>query len=125
MNGQDIEKELEYFISEKGSFLVLSLMGPLTKNSKGTLDKCKSEVLQSQTKNVIISLHDVPYTDPGAVPPLVQLQMAIRQKPAQLRVCFVRPDLQKFLLEKAAIRNEEITSNLQAALHSLGALRKK
>ena len=114
--------ELEYFLSEKGTFLVVSFNGSITKSTVPALEKCQGDVLNSQAQSVVLNLHDVTKVDLSGIPPFALLQHAIRKKPAKLRLCFIKADFAKLLLDRVAIRREEVTANLKDALESLKKL---
>jgi anti-anti-sigma regulatory factor len=48
----------------------------------------------------------------------VRLQKAIREMPAELRVCGLHPEFKKLLEEKGLLRHSELSNNLQDALKS-------
>ena len=111
-------EDLQYFISEKDSFLVVSFVGPISRETIPVLEKCKAEIAQSAAKKIVINFRDV--TDVGlhGIGPLIQLQKVCRDK-GGYRICSVRPDLKKFLDEKGAIRGDELVPNLREALLAL------
>jgi anti-anti-sigma regulatory factor len=118
MNTTGETPKLEYFISEKQSFLVISLLGTVTKATIPAIDRCRDEALKSKASNVVISLHDVNTVEISGVPALIRLQKAMRDKPAELRLAFLKPSTAKSLLEAGAVRPDELADNLLAALQS-------
>jgi hypothetical protein len=108
---------LEYFISRKEDFLVVSLRGTLTKATIPTLDECQAQVAQSGARHVVISMHDVETLEIGGVPGLIRLQKAIRDR-AQLRLCFLRAEHGAMLADAGAIRPAEVVDTLVNALQS-------
>ncbi len=119
MSAEAIPEKLEYFISEKGPFLVVSLNGTIAKNTTPVLDECREKITQANTKKVILSLHDVSRIDLNGLPALAQLQQAVRSKPATLRLCFIKKDVAQTLFDKAIVRKDEVTMDLKEALESL------
>lgn len=116
---EDKSNDLEFFLAEKGPFLVVSFIGLISKSTAAVMEKCRVDTLNTQAQSVVLSLHDVTDIELTGIPPFVQFQQAIRKKPAELCLCFIRPDLIKFLLNRGAVREEEITANLKVALESL------
>src|SRR5689334_11659007 len=98
---------LEFFISEKQDFLVVALLGTINKANAPLIEKCQLEVLTHSASYVVLSLHDVTQLDTGGIPALVRFQKAIRDKPAELRICFVKPEFHKILNGAGAIRPNE------------------
>ncbi len=111
-------QSLEYFVSEKQAFLVVSFLGSMTKLTSRVLEKCQSEILQSEAKRFVLSFHDVTQLEPSAIPFLVRMQKALRDKGAEIRVCFLKPEFKKLLIEAAAVRTPEVMANLIEALQS-------
>jgi anti-anti-sigma regulatory factor len=112
---------LEYFLSEKTPFLVVSFVGVMSKSESDVIEQCQVEIEKRGGKLVAISLHDVKKIDAIAYPPLVKLQKSIRDRGGFVRVCFVRPELRRVLAERAVIRDHEISPNLLEALEALQA----
>ncbi len=112
-------KSLEFFISEKAQFIVISLSGPLDQTADETLARCQAEALAYSGSLFVLNMRAVEQIDSRAIPPLVRLQKALREKPGILRVCFLSKELKDRLLEKAALREAEVTADLMDALSSL------
>lgn len=112
------EKTLEYFISEKSPFAVVTFVGEMAKATLDVLESCHKDLEKNTATLYVIVLRDVSGVDLNAVSPLVRLQKLLRDKGA-LVVCSIRPEIKQFLLEKAAIREGEIESNLTDALTRL------
>ena len=109
---------LEYFISEKGPIAVVIFIGELTKATLDVIEECQKDLEGRKTALHIIVFRDVLAVDLNAVAPLIRLQKLLRGKGA-LRVCSIKPELGRFLLEKAVIRDGECANNLNEALASL------
>jgi anti-anti-sigma regulatory factor len=114
------EPKLEYFISQRGEFLVASLIGVITKSTSDVLLSCARQIAEAGKRCVVIVFHDVRQIEVGGIPVMVKLQMAARDGDRELRVCFIRPDLQRQLIDAGAIRQNEITESLVEALQSFG-----
>lgn len=110
---------LSYFLAQKSPFLVVSLIGELTEAAKPQLERCFTEALASKAEKVIISFHDISAITPEIIPTLVKGQMSLRQNSSGLRLCFLKTEHRKFLVERGAIRQEEICEDLERALQSL------
>ncbi len=117
--------KLDYFISIKQDFLVVSFIGSMNKNTAAVIEKCREEVIASPARFVVLNFHDVIQLEPGAVPSIVRLELAVREKPGELQLCFLHPHFLKFLHDSGAIRPSEVSDNLLNALQSFSpALRK-
>ena len=112
------EKGLSYFLSEKPPFTVVIFIGKMTKETLEVLEDCQKDLSERANKLYVIAFRDVLTVDLSALGPLTRIQKLLRDKGA-LRVCSLRPDLKKFLVEKAAIRASEYADNLPEALESL------
>ncbi len=123
-SNQENGKQLEFFVSEKLPFLVVSLKGALTKGNAEKIDSCFEAVRTTKARAVVLSLHDVHEMDLGGIPPFTRLQAEIRKK-AELRVCFIKANHYEMLTSKAAIRESEVHPDLSAALASLAHVRQK
>jgi anti-anti-sigma regulatory factor len=118
--------KLVYFLSEKNDFLVVSFVGFMNKTTAKAIEVCHEEVLKARARFVVLSFHDIQQLEPGAVPALVRLQRMIREKPGgEVRICFLHPSFQKFLQDSGAIRPNELSNNLLAALQSLAPVAAK
>lgn len=111
---------LEYFVSAKPPFLVVSFVGAMTKASMPILEKCLTELdTKKELMLFVLNLHDVSRIETVALPPLTKMQKSVRDRNGLVRVCFLKPDLRHYLIEKAAIREGEIEANLIEALTNL------
>jgi anti-anti-sigma factor len=110
---------LTYFLSEKHRILVVSLVGPLTRANSETLQQCIQDIQKTTAQSVVINLHDVSTMDKSVVPDFMKLQLLVRKKPAELRICFVQPKIRMFLDDAGVLRPAEVSSDLKEALVSL------
>ena len=117
MSTETVEK-FEYFLSEKQQFLVVSLVGTLTKATHGEIQKCEEAILASSAKCIVLNFHEFKGMDLTGIRPLAQLQKCIREKPAQLRLCFVNTDIYSMMDRVGAVRAQEICEDLVQALKS-------
>lgn len=115
-------KELEYFISAKPPFLVVSFNGALARTSGEVFERCHEEILASGAKLVILSFHDVAGIERPIIPVLVKFQKALRDAKLSIRLCYLRPEYRKLLVDMGAIRAEEIDDNLKDALAKMASL---
>jgi anti-anti-sigma regulatory factor len=117
------EAKLEFFVSEKNHFLVISLLGTLTKTTLPVLEKIQDELAQRDAKLIVLNCYDLHRVEVGGVPGIVRLQKMIRDRPStHLRICFLKPDISKFLMESGAVRPNELCNNLLEALKDLTPL---
>lgn len=112
------EKGLSYLFSEKPPFAVVIFIGKMTKENLEVLEDCQRDLSERSNTLYVIAFRDVLAVDLSAIGPLTRLQKFLRDKGA-LRVCSLRPDLKKFLVEKAVVRVSEYANNLPEALESL------
>lgn len=110
--------KLQYFLSEKNDYLVVSFVGAMNKLTAPDIEKCLEEVLPKNARKFVLNFHDVIQVEPGAIAPLVRFQKAMRDKPGEVRVCFLKPTFQRYLIDSGAIRPAEIAQNLLEALQS-------
>lgn len=111
--------QLEYFISEKNGFAVLSFLGPITKSHAPVVERSTEDLLSCESRRIVLSFHDVTDIDMAGIAALTRMQLLVRKKPADLRLCFLRPELKRMLEERGAIRTAELAPNLKAAIESL------
>jgi anti-anti-sigma factor len=111
--------KLEYFLSEKNDYLVVSFLGAMNKLTAPEIEKCLEEAMARQARKFVLNFHDVIQVEPGAIAPLVRFQKALRDRPGEVRVCFLKPVFQRYLIDSGAIRPAEIAPNLLEALQSL------
>jgi anti-anti-sigma regulatory factor len=109
----------ECFYAEKNEYLVVSLVGPLTKGNLGALEGFQAKINESAAHYVVFSFHDVKDLDLAGIGALAKMQKIVRAKPADLRICFLSEQFKKLLLKNGAIRQDEVTANLARALDSL------
>lgn len=121
------DKELQYFISSKEQFLVISFLGRMTKSTNAIFEACQGEIASAKAQYVVLSFHDVTHVERPVIPSLVKLQKFIRDKAPdiELRVCHLKPDLGAMLVDSGAVRREELKMNLKEALTSFVPAAKK
>jgi len=110
---------LTYVVSEKSSFLVISFTGPLIWGNENVVKKCQDEIAQRRCDRIVLDLRNVGAVNVAAIPEFVKLQASARQK-GRLRLCGLRNDVGRLLLEKGAVREQELREDLKTALKSLG-----
>jgi len=116
---------LTYSISEKGTLLVISLLGAGTKANETIIEKCQKEISEKQgIKSVVVSFQDVSSLDFAGAAALVRLQKSIRDRPSAVRICCLKTDFRIRLDDRGAIRTQEICKDLAESLKSLGLLEK-
>src|SRR5438874_1411619 len=95
--------KLEYFVSEKGSFIVVSFVGEITKFTLEAFEKCQKELAQKKASFWVLNLRDVDRIDINAVPSIAKFQKSIRDKAAHLRICSLKPEIRRFLVNRAIL----------------------
>jgi anti-anti-sigma factor len=112
--------DLQFFVSEKNSVLVVSIAGRLHKKSEAVLEECKAEIVNRRPRFVILYLRELAdRVDINALPALVRLQKAVRDLPAELKICGVHPEFKKLLEQKGLLRLGELARNLEEALKAI------
>jgi len=106
-----------YFVSSKGIFMVISLIGPVNDRAVPVLQSLHSEIRDnSEASLFIFNFRDMLELSGDAVCLLAQIQKDIRCKPSEVRLCGLRPKLKNKLLSRGIIRTSEIFDNLQVAI---------
>lgn len=109
--------DFKYFVSSKGAFLVASLVGLLNDQHAELMQPLLTEVHDNTSALIFIfNFRDLGEIDGDAVSMLAQIQKDIRSKPAEVRLCGLRPELKAKLLNRGVIRTSEIYDNLQVAI---------
>jgi anti-anti-sigma regulatory factor len=109
---------LNFQISEQNSMVVVSFSGALTQSNIGILEKCLNAVVRSKATSVVLNFRKATRLDLQAATVLLRHQNAIREKPADLRLCFLGSDYAKVLEERGALRKDELRITLAEAVHS-------
>lgn len=122
MIGDGTSTKLAYFSSEKKGILILTLIGPLIRSNALILSECINVVSSSSARWIILNCRDIPpEIDQSLAAPLARLQKTIREKPAELRISGLHPDLFVTFKKKGILREHEICSNLAEALQQIAA----
>jgi len=118
--------QLTYFLSEKevasqqAVILLISLAGPINRATASVFEKLIEEVEKKSPGWVVINMRDVGTSiERTQFPNFAKLQKIIRDKPAELKIYSVHPDLKKILIDAGILRAKEISNNLPEALQSL------
>lgn len=112
------DKNLDWFISEKDKYLIVSFSGTMTEDTSSKLIHCEEEVKKRNAKCIVLNFFNIDEMTRGCMRQLAHLEKLIRDKPAKLRICFLKPDHETFLVREGIIRPNEITGNLMQALKS-------
>ena len=110
--------QLSYSISEKPPFAVVIFVGELTKATISVLDDCQKDLSERAGTLFVLVMRDVMTVDLKAFGALTQFQKLLRDK-GELRICSVKSEIRKFLIEMAVIRDTECFDNLAESLESL------
>src|SRR5438874_94983 len=90
--------QLNFFIAHQKSVVIVTFVGPLSRESVKTLEACSADVLKLKPRWVILNFRDVPSNMDKAVgPPFALFQKKIRENGAGLRVSAMHPDLKNLL----------------------------
>jgi anti-anti-sigma regulatory factor len=95
----------------------------MNRSNAATFDKLIEEVTQKSPSWVIINMRDLGRTiERTQFPAFARLQKVIREKPAELKLCSIHPDLKTTLQDAGLVRYNELADNLSDALASLTPL---
>ncbi len=113
-----------HFISERGSFLVISVTGSLHQMALKDLAEFKAEVLTKvREKFVILNLLGVEQISGDAISWLAQLQLDIRNDCRTMRICLKENALKHKLMNMGLIRHSEWAETVEKALVSIPPIR--
>ncbi|MBI3534102.1 MAG: hypothetical protein HY072_01270 [Deltaproteobacteria bacterium] len=96
------EKKVDFFISEKDKYVVVSFQGQIGRTFEQTLLECWKHISKTQADQIILNFHDVTQFDKHGLSAFVRFEKQVREKPAQLRICFVNHPLYKFLNDEGS-----------------------
>jgi anti-anti-sigma regulatory factor len=114
------QNTLQYFIAEKNSVVILSLVGVLAHETIRTIEDCQTELLKMKAKWVIMNCRDLqPQMDRSVVPIFARLNKNIRDMPATLKLTSLHPELRSYLEAQGLLRTEEVALNLHEALKGI------
>ncbi len=114
-----------HFISERGSFLVISITGSLHQMALKDLADFKADVLtRVREKFVVINLLGVDQISGDAISWLAQLQLDIRNESHAMRICLSESSLKTKLMNMGLIRHSEWAESIEKALTSIPPMRK-
>lgn len=113
---------LDFFITAKKDIAVVAFSGSFGKECLETLERCVKELESQPVKSIVLAFHDVREVESRAISSLVKFQKQIRDRKCGLRLCFLKDDLKKLLLNAGAIRIEEIQGTLLDAIQHLATV---
>jgi anti-anti-sigma regulatory factor len=117
------DPKFTFFIAEKDHWLVVSLVGALTKDSIPGLRECSDQIKETSAKWVILNFRDVPaQIDSEVLGDFADLQKSIRDRVNVLMLCSLHPELKKTLLSQDVIKPDELANNLLEALSIISRL---
>lgn len=116
--GDEGPKPIDYMVSIKLPYLVVSFLGAMTRHSGPVFEKCFDEIVASNAQFVVLSFQDVPAIERPSIPAFVKFQKSLRDHKLELRLCRIRPELRALLTDVAAVRGDELKNNLQEALQT-------
>ncbi len=115
----DDPKSICYTLTEKSNMLVVSFNSDLNSELAASLDVCREEILKkAHIQNVVLFFQSVDSMSSDVISLLTQMQREIRSKPAELRVCALRPNLKEKLIKMGIVRGLELSDDLKTALLS-------
>jgi len=94
----------------------VTFKGALIKSNLPVLERCRIEVSESKAAFVVLHFLDATRLDLPTVSFLIRLQHLIRKKPAELRICSLSADFESVLVDRGAIRREELEKTLSEAV---------
>lgn len=120
-NPHQKDNNFEYLLSDKNSFLVVTFVGSIDIQAVEKLARLQDAIaLNKNAKFVILNFRDVSGISREVFPQIIQIQKAIREKPAELKICGFSSELRERIANTGIIRSLEMAANLQEAIQSLG-----
>lgn len=116
---EDEDKEMQFFVSRKGPFVVVAFVGHFEMSEEEDLNRCLKEILAEAPQFVILSMRDVNAMKRTIVPAFIRFQKQIRDQNCQLRIAALSPDIKRTMISLGAVRHDELENNLQNAILSL------
>lgn len=106
--------------TQKGVILLISLTGSLDRNSANEFMKLLKELKARSFHWAVLSLRDIQKdVERPQFVAFANLQKMIREKPAELKICGLHPELRLTLEAAGLIRAKEVVNNLADALRTL------
>lgn len=112
--------QLTIHFAEKSGLLVLTFIGRLVRETRDELDKCLEQLQEIKPLHAIILMQGVTEIDRSVLSRFALIQKAIRDKPAELRVCSLSSRLRLYLEREGVIRTSELAKDLTTALLGFG-----
>lgn len=109
-------KSLQYHITEKQGYLILSIAGALKKECWTSLGKLMSELHEKHPDYIILTLGDVSLCEESGIEGLIQLQAQARKEAKAISLCQLQPQVLNYLRSHHAIEETEIEEDLLVAL---------
>jgi anti-anti-sigma regulatory factor len=110
----------QFFLAQRNTVAIVSLVGPLTAAAAGDLDKCAEALREAGARWVVLNFRDVPPTqDRTALRALAQLQKQAREAAAGLFLTGVHPKLRAFLQDRGVIRPHELLDSVRDAIEAI------
>ncbi|MBF0312806.1 MAG: anti-sigma factor antagonist [Oligoflexia bacterium] len=115
---------LEYTILEKGHHLVVNFRGVMSERTNHVINECQKEINSRNTadKFVILNFDSVVSLDDEVVGSIRGLQSAIRRRPAQIRVCCIRPEWKKIFSENDIFLKDEFGEGLESTIENISRI---
>jgi anti-anti-sigma regulatory factor len=111
--------EFKYFTATKGIYMVISLVGSMKGKRTDPLTELEHEIMMNSSATVFIfNFRDVEDISGEAIFFMAQVQKSIRARPAEVRLCGVKPNLKSKLLNQGLVRTSEMFDNMQTAVQT-------
>ena len=112
------ETQFNYFVSAKGIFMVISMIGAVNDKTPQGLTPLQRDIENNgQATVVIFNFRDLTDLSGDALQTLAQVQKDIRARAGgEVRLCGLKPELRAKLLSRGIVRTSEIYDNLQVAI---------
>ncbi|MCM2348582.1 MAG: hypothetical protein NDI69_01085 [Bacteriovoracaceae bacterium] len=110
--------EFETKLITRNDLSVIAFKGRMSKEAREELKKCQEEILNSESKIIILLFKDLITVDMAVYRELTMLQQEIR-KAKQLYLVGFNKALKQLLIEKGIIRLNEVKETLEDALKSI------
>ncbi len=113
------ESEFSYFLNQKKTVLVVSLLGFLDSANTGTLERCFGDVKAAKCQYVVLNFKALFGLAETQIPNLVIFQQNIRDLPAEIILCELSPTIKRLLEDAGSVRSYEVKGTLINALQHI------
>lgn len=115
-----VQADFKHFVYLASGVLIVKLDGALNRQCKSELENLYGEIQKLDFENLVLNLQKVKQVDQKSYRFLVQVQLLIRNRDdGKVRILPPQSPIKEKLAFEGIIKNEEVYSNLKAALESI------